>query len=299
MSASYLQFVKQYQNRLMLTSKEFNKLDRKYNDINLMKKLQILYPKVSASISPPSNTGFYGIFEVTNLKEVDSIARHMHAYLAYNNVSLTSSQQINSDQSYTFNIDEANRLPLPSSILQLKVTFQTGTDSVDLDTPTGYQIVSTTNNPLDQENTFDCLVDANNYDNGTCLTTFILTSVPNTGWYGNIYMEILSYRTITVSYNYTIYKGSTTASPYLVNAASVSTLGYGTVASSSAHTLELGDRLPNNSSSLLLIINSATPDFRYESITNATYSTISATQYYITPTTTNSTIRVRFAIDSP
>jgi hypothetical protein len=51
MSASYLHFVKQYQNRIGLTHKELNRLDRKHNDINLIKKLQQLYPRVSAAPS--------------------------------------------------------------------------------------------------------------------------------------------------------------------------------------------------------------------------------------------------------
>ena len=177
MSATYLQFVKQYQNRLGLTHKELNKLDRKYNDINLIKKLQILYPKVSAP--PPSGkTGFWGIFIVNNEKEVDSNPRYMHVYLAYNDVPLTASHQINSNQTHIFNVAEADRLPTPSSTLQLKITFQSGTDNVNLDAYDGFEITDNTNNPLDEENTLSMLVNENNYDDGQCSILFIITYQP-------------------------------------------------------------------------------------------------------------------------
>ena len=177
MNAYYLQFVKQYQNRLNLTSKEYNKLDRKYNDINLMKKLQILYPKVSTGTAP-ANTGFWGTFVVNNEPSLGSNPRHMHVYLAYNDVPLTSSHQINSNQSHTFNVTEANRLPLPSSTLQFKVTFQSETQGIDIGAYDGFESTGNTNNPYDQENTLDLLVNENNYDNGQCSITIVISYEP-------------------------------------------------------------------------------------------------------------------------
>ena len=61
MKASYKLQLEQHQRRLGLTHKELNKLDRKHNDINLLKQLQLLEPKVSASFNG------VGTIEVTNV----------------------------------------------------------------------------------------------------------------------------------------------------------------------------------------------------------------------------------------
>ena len=171
MKAAYKLKLEQHQRRLGLTHKELNKLDRKHNDINLLKQLQLLEPKVSA---PAGDTGFWGTFYVENQPEVGSDARYLDAYLAYNDVPLTSSQQINSNASYTFNVTEANRLPLPSSILQLKFTCQSGTTHIGVGEYSGFEVIGNTENPLDQENTFDILVNENNYDNGQCSIILLL-----------------------------------------------------------------------------------------------------------------------------
>lgn len=62
MKATYKLRLEQYQRRLGLTHKQLNRLDRKHNDINLLKKLQQLNPVASA----PANTGWYGDFLITN-----------------------------------------------------------------------------------------------------------------------------------------------------------------------------------------------------------------------------------------
>ena len=64
MKASYKLQLEQHQRRLGLTHKELNKLDRKHNDINLLKQLQLLEPKVSAPA--PANTGWYGTLYINN-----------------------------------------------------------------------------------------------------------------------------------------------------------------------------------------------------------------------------------------
>ena len=171
MKASYKLQLEQHQRRLGLTHKELNKLDRKHNDINLINHLQSLEPKVSG----PS--GFWGDFEVYNGRQAGSSQRHMHVYLAYNDVPLTASHQINSNHSYIFSVLEEDRLPLPSSTLQLKVTMQNGTDAVDLGAYDGFTITGFTDNPLNEENTLSMLVDANNYDDGQCSATFLVTYV--------------------------------------------------------------------------------------------------------------------------
>lgn len=175
MKASYKLQLEQHQRRLGLTHKELNKLDRKHNDINLLRHLQSLEPKVSAPPEEEEPSGFWGDFVLTNETAAGSGHRHLHAYLAYNDVPLTSSHQINGNHSYTFSVLEEDRLPLPSSTLQLKVTMQSGTDSADIGAYDGFTITDFTTNPLDQENTLSMVVDSGNYDEGECELTLILT----------------------------------------------------------------------------------------------------------------------------
>ena len=171
MKASYKLQLEQHQRRLGMSHKELNKYDRKHNDINLINYLKSLNP-VSG------DTGFWGDFIVYNGRQSGSSQRHMHVYLAYNNVPLTASHQINSNYNYTFNISEEDRLPLPSSILQLKVTMQNGTDAVDLGAYDGFTITGFTDNPLNEENTLSMLVNSNNINDGSCAMTFLVTYNP-------------------------------------------------------------------------------------------------------------------------
>ena len=184
MKASYKLQLKQHHRRLKLTHKELNKLDRKHNDINLIKHLQSLEPKVSAPAEP---SGFWGDFLLTNATQSGSAHRHLHAYLAYNNVPLTASHQINGNQGYLFTVAEEDRLPLPSSTLQLKVTMQDGTQAVEPDAYEGFEITGFTNNPLNEENTLSMIVNENNLNDGSCELTLIVTYEPAPqSWSGNI-----------------------------------------------------------------------------------------------------------------
>ena len=227
MKASYKLQLEQHQRRLGLTHKELNKLDRKHNDINLINHLQSLDPKVVASAEP---TGFWGDFLVINEKQDGSKHRHMHAYLAYNDVPLTSSHQINGGKDYTFYISEEDRLPLPSSILQLKVTMQSGTDAIDLGAYDGFTIADITNLPLTQENTLSMVVNEDNINEGSCYITFLVTYVPPpAGWSGTITFnrtggggtQFLYLRTNTVDIaNHYTYTGANAFSVSLANAQS-------------------------------------------------------------------------------
>jgi len=176
MKATYKLQLEQHQRRLGLTHKELNKLDRKHNNINLIKHLQSLEPTEEEEEEEAEASGFWGDFVLTNETASGSNNRHMHAYLAYNNSPLTDSVQINGNHTYTFTIAEANRLPLPSSILQLKVTMQNGTNGVELSAYDGFQITDFTENPLDEENTMSMLVSNDNFNDGQCELTFILTT---------------------------------------------------------------------------------------------------------------------------
>ena len=186
--------IKRYQRELEIDTRTFNALDIKHSDINLLKQLQLLNPIVSASSpasapasAPAGDTGFWGDFLVVNGTQSGSSVRHMNAYLAFNNVALTNSVQINGNQSHTFTIQEQDRLPLANSTLQLKVTMQSGTTGLNLGAYDGFTIVDFTDLPLTQENTMNMLVNSNNINDGNCAMTFLVTYVPPpSGWSGTI-----------------------------------------------------------------------------------------------------------------
>ena len=162
MSASYLHFVKQYQNRIGLSHKELNRLDRKHNDINLMKKLQQLYPRVSAAPA----TGFYGTFDITNDPRGEMMPIGLIAKLAYNNVDITSYISIASGTTETLSVPIGSRLPNPSSLLQLKIIIDEGVTSLNSEDFTGFEPISSTGNPLTEENIVELLVDSGQIDGG-------------------------------------------------------------------------------------------------------------------------------------
>jgi hypothetical protein len=103
-------------------------------------------------------------------------------------------------------------------------------------------------------------------------------------------------------YNYTIYKGSTTASDALIIGSGVLTNTYYSIVSSSAHQLSEVDRLENSSSSFLLAITGSTlGNFYFNYAENATFPYPFATQvtalpayYSIIPSTIPSNITIRF-----
>ena len=167
MKASYKLQLEQHQRRLALTHKELNKLDRKHNNINLLKQLQL---KTAGA------TGFYGTFLITNETAPGSVPRHMSVTLGYNNIIIDGPHQINGDDERTFTIPIGNRAPLPSSTIQLKVTFQSSTSGVDLTDTDGFTITNFTNNALTQENTLSMLIDSEYINNGACSITFVVTA---------------------------------------------------------------------------------------------------------------------------
>ena len=224
MKASYKLQLEQHQRRLNMSHKQLNKYDRKHNDINLINFLKSLNP-VSAEPS-----GFWGDFLVINGTQSGSTNRHMHAYLAYNDIPLTSSHQINGNHSHLFNITEADRLPLPTSTLQLKVTMQSGTQALDAGAYDGFTVTNLTDLPLTQENTLSMLVNENNLDDGSCSLTLLVTYVPPpSGWSGTITFnrtngggtQYINLRTNTgvIASNYT-YTGANAFSVSLENAQS-------------------------------------------------------------------------------
>ena len=119
----------------------------------------------------------------------------------------------------------------------------------------------------------------------------------NTGWYGNIFLELLSLRTngMETTYNYTIYKGSTDQTPVLVSNQTLSNNNYNTVIGSSAHVLTSADRLENNSSSFLVTINSFSGgNIAFVSIQNGT---LLYDPDRVQPSVIGTDVRIRFLIE--
>lgn len=168
MKASYKLNLEQHQRRLGLSHKELNKLDRKHNNINLIKQLQLF--------NPAGNNGFWGVFQVENVTGVHP--RYMDVYLAVNDVPLTSTERIYGDTLFTFIIDEEYRLPSPSSILQFKFTFENGIQNINIAFYEGFTPIANTSNPLDEENTLTMFVNENNLNPGHCEIVIITTYEP-------------------------------------------------------------------------------------------------------------------------
>jgi len=176
MSASYLHFVKQYQNRIGLSHKELNRLDRKHNDINLMKKLQQLYPRVSAAASAPA-TGFYGALNITNEKSPGTQSIDIYARLYYNGNPLTNEITISHPHTEQLYVSIGNRLPNPSSILVLRVRFEAGVIGVNFEDYTGFTPGDVTGNPLTENNYLDMNIDSIQIEDGS-LTMKLTTLTP-------------------------------------------------------------------------------------------------------------------------
>lgn len=170
MKQAYQLKLEQHQRRLGLTHKELNKLDRKHNDINLIKHLQSLEPKMLG------DTGFYGTFLIDNETAPGSVHRHMHVSLGYNDIIIDGPHQINGNHERTLTIPIGDRAPLPSSTIQLKVSFQSNTSGVELENTDGFTITDFTDNPLTQENTLSMLIDSEYINNGACSIVFVVTA---------------------------------------------------------------------------------------------------------------------------
>jgi len=168
MSASYLHFVKQQQRRLGLTSKQLNKLDRKHNDVNLMKKLQQLYPR------PP--TGFYGTLDITNAKANGTQSKDIYAQLYYNGNPLTNEITISHPNTSQLEVLIANRLPNREAILTLRIRFEAGITGVDSDDYDGFEPTNLTDNPLTENNYLSMLVNVGNVDDGILSLTLVTTT---------------------------------------------------------------------------------------------------------------------------
>ena len=160
---SYQLSVKRYQKELGLDARTFNALDVKHNDINLLKQLQLLNPVIAV---PLENTGFYGIFAVSNDPGGEMMSIDLQAKLAYNNVDITSYITIASGYTEPLIVPIGSRLPNPSSLLQLKIIIGAGVIGLNTEDFTGFTPISNTENPFTEENTVEVLVDSGQIDDG-------------------------------------------------------------------------------------------------------------------------------------
>jgi hypothetical protein len=178
MKATYKLELEQQQRRLRLSHNQLNRLDRKHNDHNLIKKLQSLEVVASASAPPPpADTGFYGTIAVKNVTAPGGPPVSFQVKLAYNNVDITSYVTINGGQTVTITVPIGDRLPNPSSLLQLKIIFASSSISVNaFEDIVGFSLVSATTNPLTEENTAEFLIESGYIDNGELVQDIIVDS---------------------------------------------------------------------------------------------------------------------------
>jgi hypothetical protein len=127
MKASHRLALERQQRRLNLSHKQLNKIDREYNDINLIKYLMSLNP-VSAA---PTNTGWYGVFQIGNTGEsgnsiyitVESVDGAVVTELIPQ--TLVTSEDLETDYLY-LNLAIGNRLTSPSTIIRVYFSLVTG-----------------------------------------------------------------------------------------------------------------------------------------------------------------------------
>ena len=135
--------------------------------------------------------GFYGTLTIANETTAGSIQKNIQAKLAFNNVDLTNYITISGGAQAPLTISQANRLLVPNSILQLKALFESGVSQVELANDSGFTISGATQNPLQQENTLDLLVDAGQIIDGSLNLTILVTAPPpqppaKTGFWGTL-----------------------------------------------------------------------------------------------------------------
>jgi hypothetical protein len=127
---SYQLSVKKYQKELGLDARTFNALDVKYDDINLLKQLQILNPVIAVPASAPK-TGFWGSINFINddpdSYAVDIILQTIDG-ATYNTI-YTTTVNVNDGDNGIY-ITEANRFLSPTTIIKLSFSV--------IDPPSGY-----------------------------------------------------------------------------------------------------------------------------------------------------------------
>ena len=138
--------------------------------------------------------GFYGTFAITNTTPSGNNPKFMQAKLAYEDNDITSYQTISGGTTQTLTVPIGSRLPTATSLLQLKLIFESGVSGVntsDADDLVGFNVVRSTNNSLQSENTFELDISSGFINNGVLELILDLFDTPpaNTGWYGTLYIN--------------------------------------------------------------------------------------------------------------
>jgi len=174
MKAAYKLELEKHQRRLGLSYKELNRYVRKHKDVNLIKFLQSLEPKITASAPA---TGFYGTLDITPEKQAGTHAKDIYARLYSNGNPLTNEITLRYPHTQQLTVNIADRLPSREAILTLRVRFEAGVTGVDLDAYAGFEPQGLTNNPLTENNYLSMLVNIGNLDPGV-LSMTLVTSTP-------------------------------------------------------------------------------------------------------------------------
>jgi len=173
MKATYKLELEQQQRRLGLTHKQLNRYDRKHNDHNLIKYLQSLEIEKKAAVPA---TGFYGTLAITNEKSAGSHKIDIYARLYYDGNPLTNEITIAHPHTGQLEVLIADRLPSREAILTLRVRFEAGISSVNVDAYDGFEPAGLTENPLTENNYLSMLVNVGNVDAGILSMTLVTTT---------------------------------------------------------------------------------------------------------------------------
>jgi hypothetical protein len=121
---SYQLLVKRYQRELGLNDRTFNALDVKYNDINLLKQLQILNPVLNPVVAAVAPSGWYGDFTITNSGSsqtamyIVSVIRNDTNFESVGPTSII----LEAGESITLSLTQAERLATPQT--QFKIFWE-------------------------------------------------------------------------------------------------------------------------------------------------------------------------------
>ena len=126
--------------------------------------------------SPPENTGFYGTLDITPEKAQGSQKKDIYARLYYNGNPLTNEITIAHPHTQQLTVNIADRLPSRESILTLRLRFEAGVTSVDLDAYAGFEPQGLTQNPLTENNYLSMLVNIGNLDPGVLSMTLVTST---------------------------------------------------------------------------------------------------------------------------
>jgi hypothetical protein len=168
---SYQLVTRRLQKKRGLNDKQFNTLDVEHSDKNLIKQLQ------SLRITSAPATGFYGTLDITPEKQTGSQTKDIYARLYYLNTPLTNEITLRHPHTQQLTVNIADRLPNREAILTLRIRFEVGVLSVDLDAYDGFEPQGLTNNPLTENNYLSMLVNVGNVDDGI-LSMTLVTSTP-------------------------------------------------------------------------------------------------------------------------